>query len=339
MTTYSSHPDGQVCDEEVGYLRARAEGGFDWIVTAACCVHPSGWSFDGQWQASDRRFLSSLRRVADAVREGGSKSILQIHHGGRQAPSRLCGQPVSASAVPSERPNAETPRSLTLAEIEEIVQSFIAAGELAEEAGYDGVEIHGANTYLLQQFVSPHSNRRDDAYGQDRLLFSQRITEGVVKAVGERLLVGYRFSPEEPETPGIRLSHTLGLLDRLLPIGLSYFHVSLRRYDQPSMHDPSSAPILQRLAKHLGNRAPLVASGEVKAWSDVEEALRLGAHSVAVGRMGILNPDWPRRARANLPMRMEVPAEGAEEILSIPSGLARRIYSVPGWFPVEGVAV
>lgn len=337
MTTYSSRPDGVISDDEIPYYRARAEGGFDWVVTAACCVHPSGWSFDGQWQASGRQFLPSLRRVADAIRDGGSRSILQIHHGGRQAPSRLCGGPVSASAVASERPNAETPRELTTDEVYDLIEAYVVAARLAEEAGYDGVEIHGANTYLIQQFVSPHSNRRTDEFGNDRLFFAELISRGVVEAVGETMVVGYRFSPEEPETPGIRLSDTFALIDRLAPIGLDYLHISLRRYDQSSIHDPESEPVLAQVARKIAERVPLVGVGGIQSWADFKACLSLGVHSVAVGRMGVINADWPRRAKAGDALRVAVPASGAAEALVLPRGLADKIYATPGWFPMEDV--
>lgn len=335
MTTYSSHPNGVVSPDELTYIEARARAGFDWIATAACCVHPSGWAFDGQWQAWDAPHQASIKAMADVIRKAGSKSILQIHHGGRQCPSRLCGEPVSASAVRPLRPNAETPRALTLFEIEAIIESYIQAAKMARDAGYDGVEIHGANTYLIQQFVSPHSNRRTDIYGRDRCLFAERIARGIVQAVGSDIVVGYRFSPEEAEFPGIRMEHTFELLDRLIPLGLDYLSVSLRRYDMSSLHGTDATPITQRIARHLASRVPLVTVGQVFQWSDVEAALALGAQSVAVGKAAILNPEWPSMARSGSPMRRAFPKVGAAKDLVLPAGLERKILSVPGWFPME----
>lgn len=333
MTTYSSLPSGHISPDELPYLEAR--GSFDWIMTAACCVHPSGWAFRGQWQCSDDRYLPSLIAARAAIHRGGAKAILQIHHGGCQAPRELCGDPVSASDVPAERPNAETPRALAASEIETLVDAFAQATRRAREAGFDGVEIHGANTYLLQQFVSPHSNRREDNYGQDRFRFSEEVTHAVLGEKGD-MIIGYRFSPEESETPGIRLADTFALLDRLAPMGLDFLHISLRRYDQPSLHDDSSEPVLRQVATHLNGRVPLIGVGGIASAQDIENTLKLGAHSVAVGRMGIINPDWPLRVAKHKPLRTEVPAQNAASILSLPQGLTEKIYVVPGWFPVEG---
>lgn len=337
MTTYASRPDGQLSDDEAPYLRRRAEGGFGLVMTAACCVHPSGWCFDGQWQCSDDRFMPSLRLMATAIQEGGSKSCLQIHHGGRRCPGRLCGgQSVSASAIPIEYPGAETPRELTEEEIQEIIESFAAAAVRAKAAGFDSVEIHGANTYLLQQFVSPHSNRRRDRWGQNRLAFSIAVTDAVLAAVGPDYPVGYRFSPEEPETPGIRLDDTFALVDALAERPLAWLHVSLRRFDQPSIHDGNPEPVLTRIARRLGGRVPLIGVGQIRNREDAEATLTLGADFAALARAAITEPDWPKVIESGEPPRLSVPESGAAEALTLPAGLERKIYATEGWFPVDG---
>ena len=176
MTTYSSYEDGTVRETEPPYLRRRAEGGFGLVMTAACYIHPTGQAFDGQWGCERDDRHPSLKSMADAIHEGGAAAFLQIHHGGRMCPSRLCGRVLSASAVPATRPGAETPEAMSEDEIWTMIEGYAQAARRAVEAGYDGVEIHGANTYLIQQFVSPHSNRRDDEWGQDRLKFSREVT-------------------------------------------------------------------------------------------------------------------------------------------------------------------
>jgi 2,4-dienoyl-CoA reductase-like NADH-dependent reductase (Old Yellow Enzyme family) len=336
MTTYSSDERGLVRDDELAYLRRRSEDGFGAVVTAACYVHPGGHAFDGQWGCDGDDKLPSLRAAAEAIRAGGAAGILQIHHGGRQCPSRLCGgQPVSASDVPSDRPNAERPRPLTPAEIEASIRSFADAAVRAQAAGFDGVEIHGANTYLLQQFVSPHSNRRDDEWGQDRLRFPLRVADAVLEAVGPGFVVGYRFSPEELETPGIRWPDTERLVDALLERPLSWLHVSLREYGQGSLHSDFEEPVIARLARQIEGRMPLVGVGAVLTREDAEAALALGADMVAVGRAAVSDPEWVTKARRGEAPRTAVPARDAATRCVIPRGLARKIYATPGWFEVE----
>lgn len=333
MTTYSSYADGVIREDELPYLALRAKS-FGIVMTAACRVHKSGHAFEGQWSCEDDRFLDSMRSVAEAIHSAGALAVIQIHHGGRQCPSRLCGTPWSASAVPAERPNAETPHAMTQVEIDIVVEAFGAACRRAEQAGFDAVEIHGANTYLLQQFVSPHSNRREDVYGEDRLRFSREVIRSC-KAY-TNLPIGYRLSPEEPETPGIRLNDTWPLLDLLCEEGMAWIDVSLRRYDQPSLHDANSRPVLEQVSDYVNGRSPVMGGGAVKTKSDAEACK---ADFVYVGRAGITQPDFVDVAlNEGLPTTV-VPAEGAAEKLTIPNGLATKIYDVPGWFPVEGVIV
>lgn len=335
MTTYSSHEDGRIADDELTYLHRRAASGLAGVITAACYVHKSGHAFRGQWSCSRDEDLPSLRAACEAIHSGGSTAFLQIHHGGRMAPSSLCGQSVSASAVPAERPNAETPKELTKPEIREIIDAYAKAAWRAREAGYDGVEIHGANTYLIQQFVSPHSNRRSDEYGEDRLLFVRELVESVLAAVGPNFDVGYRFSPEEMETPGIRWEHTHDLVETLLHYPLSFLHVSLRDFRQEWQEGPQGKKILNTLAEWVDKRVPLMAVGSIRTLKDIEVALSAGADLVSVGRAAVVDPDWFQNISSEIePMTLIKPrAEAAVHV--VPAGLEERIYTVPGWFPME----
>lgn len=335
MTTYSSKPDGVIAEDEIPYLRRRAEGGFGLVMTAACAVHPGGKAFDGQWACWSDEFLSSLQRVAYAIREGGAKSCLQIHHGGRACPSRLCGGvPLSASAIPPERPNAETPRAMTEEEIEETIQAYAAAARRGIEAGFDAIEIHGANTYLLQQFVSPHSNRREDKWGQNRLLFVERIVDAVIAACPGSV-VGYRFSSEELEEPGIRWADTAALLALLCSKSLAFLHVSLWDYRLRGLKGDWPDTTLERVAGQIGGRKPLIGVGKVWSEADAESVLEAGADLVALGRSALANPEWPQLIRAGGEVRTKIPKQGAAELLTWPKGLEEKAYTVAGWFEVE----
>ncbi|MEQ1823716.1 MAG: NADH-dependent flavin oxidoreductase [Fimbriimonadaceae bacterium] len=331
MTTYSSLENGNISPDELPYLARRAEGGFGMVMTAACAVHPRGKAFDGQWACWSDEFLDSLTSAAQAIKSHGAAAVLQIHHGGRQCPSRLCGgTPLSASAIPAERPNAETPAAMTEAEIEETIAAFAKAAIRAKLAGFDGVETHGANTYLLQQFVSPHSNRREDMWGDDRLRFPLAVTDAVVNAVPD-YPVGYRFSPEELETPGIRLDQTEELLNELCKRPLAWLHISLRDFRQESAHGSVSGPILAHLHRVIAGRLPFIGVGAVKSLANAQECLETGCELVAVGRGAIYEPDFAKSANP----RTQIPAEGAAEKLVLPSALATKIYNTPGWFDVE----
>lgn len=330
MTTYSSLPSGEIAPDELSYLERRAAGGLGAVITAACCVHPSGWAFPGQWQCSDDRFIPSLEQAAESIHRGGAKAILQIHHGGRQCPPDLCGgECVSASAIPLSREGAPIPRALTEPEILEIIDAFGQATRRAAEAGFDGVEIHGANTYLLQQFVSPHSNRREDAWGQDRLKFSKGVVEAVLANAPEGFIVGYRFSPEEPDTPGLRMADTEALIEALVATKIDYLHISLRDYRQGSLHNEFEGPTLDHVAKVIAGRKAFMGVGSVKTREDAENVLAAGADLVALGRIEISDPEWPRHPDSP---NTKVPYGDFAKTLTLPTELANRIDAAKGWF-------
>jgi 2,4-dienoyl-CoA reductase-like NADH-dependent reductase (Old Yellow Enzyme family) len=335
MTTYSSQPDGQIAEDEIPYLQRRAKGGFGLVMTAACAVHPRGKAFDGQWACWSDEFLPSLKKVADGIRDGGAKSCLQIHHGGRACPSRLCGGvPLSASAIPAERPNAETPKEMTDDEIDEAIAAFAAAARRGIEAGFDAIEIHGANTYLHQQFVSPHSNRRDDKWGQNRLLFVERVVDAILQAV-PGAVVGYRFSSEEIEEPGIQWEHTAALLDLLCEKGLDFLHVSLWDYKLQGLKGDWPDTTLERVVKKIAGRKPLIGVGKVWTKDDAQAVLTTGADLIALGRSALTNPEWPQQVADDVPIRRKIPKVGAADQLTWPKGLEDKAYNVANWFEIE----
>ncbi|MDZ7835185.1 MAG: hypothetical protein U5K84_07385 [Alkalibacterium sp.] len=133
------------------------------------------------------------------------------------------------------------PKELTDGGINILIHQFGSAVRRAIDAGFDGVELHGANTYLLQQFFSPHSNQRTDKWGgsiEKRLTFPLEVVkhcQSIIDQYAKKpFLLGYRFSPEEIETPGIRIDDTLYLVDALINEEIDYLHLSVNYYYQPS---------------------------------------------------------------------------------------------------------
>src|SRR5699024_9800692 len=148
-------------------------------------------------------------------------------------------KPVAASTGKALREDAEEPEALTSEQVEEMIKHFGDAARRAMESGFDGVEIHGANTYLIQQFFSPHSNRREDQWGgsrEKRFKFINDLVDAVTDTVDNSnvndFIVGYRFSPEEFETPGLRLDDTFYLIDQLCHKPLDYLHISFDDYQR-----------------------------------------------------------------------------------------------------------
>lgn len=300
MTTQQSFYNGTVTQDEIQYYADRAKG-LGAVITGAANVQAQGKGWPGELSIATDDMLPQLHALAGAIQAQGAKAIVQIFHAGRMthAATLMGEQPVSASAVAALRPDAETPRAMTIDEIHDTVKAFGDATRRAIEAGFDGVELHGANTYLLQQFFSPHSNRREDDYGgsrEKRYRFIKEVLASVFAAVEKYadhpFLVGYRVSPEEFETPGIRFDDTLWLLDQLKATNLDYVHLSLNAYDRVArdqQHDQKS--MLAYVHEQLAGQLPLIGVGGVRTREDVNNVLQ-NAELVAVGQQLLYDPTW-----------------------------------------------
>lgn len=344
MTTWSGQPDGQVSLEELDYYRYRS-GGVGMVITGTTYTLPNGMGFENQFYAGDDLYIPSLRKLAQTIQNGGAKAVLQIFHAGRMSKKKILGgnQVVSASAVKAERENAEEPRELAEAEIHNIIDSFYETTRRAIEAGFDGVEIHGANTYLVQQFFSPHSNRRDDYWGgslEKRLRFPIGIISSVQKAVADfadkNFIIGYRLSPEEVEEPGITIDDTLTLVDVLADQGLTYLNISTPRYDQTSMRDKDDkVPVGKKILGVINKRVPVLGVGGITTFEDANDAHNFGYDMVQLGRSIIMNPDWIRRVREGHPVRKVLDLDSLSS-LYVPQGMLERILQNTDWIPVVG---
>lgn len=344
MTTYSGNPDDTVSKGEITYYSRRAKG-VGMVITACTYVTAEGKGFPGEFAGDRDEMIPSLRELASAIKNQGAKAILQIFHAGRMSPPELVpqGETVSASAVAPEQAGAPVPRALSDAEVRSIIKAFGETTRRAIEAGYDGVEIHGANGYLIQQFFSPHSNRRDDHWGgslEKRLSFPLAVVDEVKRVVAEHaknpFLVGYRFSPEEPETPGITMADTLVLTDALADKELDYLHVSLMDFwSAPRTAADTSETRLQLIMKQVGNRVPVIGVGSIHTADEALAAMESGVHLLALGRELIIEPEWVEKVAQGREEEIAVElSHGDQARLDIPDPLWHAIIHTPGWFPI-----
>lgn len=344
MTTASSFENGMITTDELMYYRRRAKG-VGAVITACAHVREDG-KFKSSPSISDDKFIPSLAKLATEIKDSGSKAILQIFHVGRmESASGLRGiQPVSASAIPAARPNAEVPRALETSEVEDIITQFGEATRRAIEAGFDGVEIHGANTYLIQQFFSPHSNQRDDYWGgtlEKRMNFPievvRSVTDAVKKYAKRPFITGYRLSPEEIEEPGIIIEDTLLLLDKLKVYPLDYFHISLGNIFQSSLRNKEDKePLLKKIQTKIGDNVPVIGVGNIITPEDALDAMdELGIPLVALGRELIIEPDWIEKVSiGDVESIRKVIEESSREDLALPDAMWEYINSRPGWLPI-----
>jgi 2,4-dienoyl-CoA reductase-like NADH-dependent reductase (Old Yellow Enzyme family) len=344
MTNYSSQDNGMVSDEELAYYKERASG-VGAVITAVAYVQRDGKGFENEISADSDEMIPGLKKLADTIKGEGAKAILQIFHAGRMAPPELLedGQSVSASAVAALRPGLVTPRELTENEIETIIQAFANATRRAIEAGFDGVEIHGANTYLIQQFFSPHSNRRNDKWGgniEKRMTFPLAVIEAVKDTVNKHaknpFIVGYRISPEETENPGITMDDTLVFVEKLAEQDLDYLHISVQNFWQGSIRDTEDKKSrVLMIFERVGHKIPIIGVGSLKTPDDVVKAMDTGVPLVALGRELVMEPKWVQKVEAGEEETIATTlTKDDQSRLVVPDGLWKRIMSVKGWFPV-----
>ncbi|WP_422122523.1 NADH-dependent flavin oxidoreductase [Planococcus sp. X10-3] len=306
MTTYSGNPDGTVSDEELVYYRRRANIGSLYI-SACIAVSENGIAFPNQFIGFTDDVMPRLKQLAVEMKSAGNKAILQIQHGGRQGQPDLikANETVAPSAVegPAGKP---TPRALTGDEITAIIRDFGETTRRAIEAGFDGVEIHGANTYLIQQFVSEMTNRRDDEWGgslENRLKFPQAVLAEVKRVAAEfaddEFIIGYRLSPEEYSEAGVgyTINETKELTDKLIAGGIHYLHVSLMDFQKLPHHDEAEGSIVEILSKQIAGRVAFVAVGSVKEPEEAVAALEEGADIVVMGRQVLIDPEWTDKVK------------------------------------------
>ena len=295
MTHFGSQADGLISDQERTFLSNRA-GDMGMFITAATLVQKDGKAFHGQPEATGEHCLDSLKETAQILQQQGAKAILQIHHGGSKAIDELLDGLDKISASASE---AEHAREATAAEVEALIASYAQAADLALRAGFDGVEIHGANTYLIQQFYSAQSNRRNDQWGgslENRMRFPLAVIDAVV-AVREKhqrddFIIGYRFSPEEPGDDGLTMIETGALIDALVQKPLQYLHVSLWEFDKKIRRGGDTAQTrMQFIHERINGKLPLIGVGNLFTADQILAAYETGwAEFIALGKTVMINP-------------------------------------------------
>ena len=310
MTTQSAYFDGSMTEELIEYYAHRS-GEVGAVIVESAFVENYGRGFYGAVGIDTDDKVEGLARLAKAIQDKGSKAIIQIYHAGRMAfPNMNEGHnPISASPVAALRPNAPVPTEMTHQEILAMIENFAEGVRRAIKAGFDGVELHGANTYLLQQFFSPHSNRRQDAWGgtiEKRAKFPVEVVKAAKRVIEEEgatnFVLGYRFSPEEIEEPGIRFEDTMYLLQTLSEYDLDYFHFSMGVYTRNSLVDAADPEMLitKYNAQKSGKLAetPVIGVGAIMQKEDAEGALEAGYDLVAVAKGFLVEPDWAGAIKA-----------------------------------------
>ncbi|WP_322029222.1 NADH-dependent flavin oxidoreductase [Paraburkholderia sp. J76] len=354
MTTWSSNADETVSEQELAWYRARA-GGVGLVLTGCTHVTENGVGFTHEFAAYDDRFIPGLSRLAEAAKSGGAPAVLQIFHAGNKAVHGLIpgGEMVSASATKASpgpfNDGQRSSRALDHDEILDVIRAFGEATRRAIAAGFDGVELHGAHGFLIQNFFSPLYNQRADDWGgslENRMRFPLDLVQEVRRVVAAHadrpFLVGYRISPEESGEGALRIGDACMLMERLIERGIDYLHVSLSDLLAGKPLDyVGEQTTIEKIVERVGQRVPLIAAGGIRQPEQARKALALGLPLVAVGRGLATTPDWVELSRMGSDAEIDIALDFSREPeeLRIPDKLWNVIRATTGWFPVRDDAL
>lgn len=351
MTTWSANQDRTVSEQELNYIRQRVNG-VGLVITGCTHVQENGIGFTNEFAAFDDRFIASLKELAQAAKSGGAPAILQIFHAGNKAIPDLIpnADVVSASALKTPTgsfiDSQMMTRALSHEEILEVIHAFGETTRRAIEAGFDGIELHGAHGFLIQNFFSPLFNQREDEWGgslEKRMRFPLEIVKEVKRVIKQHakrpFALGYRISVEEYDENGLRIGESLQLIDRLIESGIDYLHVSLTDILNGKPVDSTEDILtIQSVIEHINQRIPLISAGKIRTPDQAVESLALGLPLVAIGKAIVMNPDWVELAANNQADQIstELGTEKDSE-LHIPDLLWHEIKIRKGWFPMRQI--
>lgn len=312
MTRVSAEPEGQANELMRDYYQAFAEGGFGLLLTEGIYTDTAySQGYLNQPGLATETHRDSWRPIVEAVHTAGAAIVAQLMHGGAQtqgnihharhvAPSAVQPGGTQLSFYGGEGPYA-TPGEMTEDDIQQAIAGFVQAARHARDAGFDGVELHAANGYLLHEFISAEFNQRTDHWGGDyraRLAMPLAVIRAVRDAVGGEFLVGMRLS--QGMVSNSRLKWEGGVeeakvrFSTLADAGLDYLHVTEFDVDAPAFE---TGPSLSAIAKDSVS-IPVIGNGGVRTGEQAQRLLDSGeVDLVAVGKAALANHDWPLRVR------------------------------------------
>jgi len=318
LTNCQSKADGSLGADELTWLTSRARGGFGLVSTCATYVADHGKGFEGQLGISNDEHVAGLTELAAALVAEGTIPVVQLFHGGVRAPSKITGsRPWSASEYDLTFKGFERPRAASADDIHGLIAEFAAAAKRASDAGFAGVEVHGAHGYLLTQFLGTVTNTRDDEWGgslENRARLIRRVFAACREATPPSFLVGVRISPEVAEQ-GVDFDESLEVARWLADDGADFIHLSVWDAKRPTKYPDDDRHLTRWFRDALGPDVVVIATGGVWTADDADAMIANGADIVGLGRAAIANPTWPKLAAEPgfEPVRPPItPAEAAE---------------------------
>lgn len=306
MASYHAAVNGEVTEKLIRYHAERARGGVGMNIVEATYVTRDGNSFDLGLGISDDFMIKGLSKLATAVHGHDGKIAIQLQHGGRCGNPPTSGHPrMLVSMIPGLAPT-ENARVMDAEDIEKIVEAYAQAARRAVEAGFDAVELHGAHGYLINQFLSPLTNRREDAYGgslENRMRFPLEVLRAVRRQTGPGFPILFRFSMVECLPGGLDMDEAIRIAQTMADNGVDMLNLSIGigesvEYIIPpaSVPDGWNAERAAAIRQAIGGRIPVAVVGRIYNRKTAESIVGSGqADIVAMGRALLADPDLPTK--------------------------------------------
>lgn len=350
MLSLYGENDGTVGETALNYFGKRSDcQGL--LITGASYVSKYGF-YNNELGLDDDRFIPGLSKLASVMKKHGNKAIVQLHHAGKQASgtAEKYGFVQVPSKIQEQKDGNIIDKVMTEDDIESLIKSFASATKRVIKAGFDGVEIHGANWYLLHEFFSPLYNHREDKWGgslENRMRLPLAVVHAVIDAAKDKpdFVIGYRLTPEEnmPSRMTGKLSNTMGytlkdgltLANRIADLDVDYIHYSLfSKYNaKPQGYEQSYGQILKN---NIGDKATTIVSSGVHTADDALDALNHG-DIIAIGRESLIEPDFIAKIKSgeSNQIETEITQENAAK-LALPPLLVDLLLQKDTPFLVEG---
>ncbi|SHH11601.1 2,4-dienoyl-CoA reductase [Thermosyntropha lipolytica DSM 11003] len=297
---------GEVTEAMLAYYERRAKGGAGTIIVEIACVDdPVGRASLTQLCIDKPGYIAGLRELSERIKSYGCNAFIQLHHAGRQTTPVVTGgkKPVAPSPIPCKFMRAE-PEELDREEIGRIRNKFVRAAWYAARAGFDGVELHAAHGYLLSQFLSPYTNKREDEYGGSLENRARLLTEIIedIKGLAPELIIAVRFNVADFVPGGLEVEEGVKLAVLLEKAGADLLDVSCGIYESghTSIETPSFKPgwrmeMVRRVKENVG--IPVIGGGNLRSPEEAEYFLREGyADFIWIGRGMLADPFWANKA-------------------------------------------
>jgi 2,4-dienoyl-CoA reductase-like NADH-dependent reductase (Old Yellow Enzyme family) len=313
MTRTSATEDGLATNQMANYYAKFAKGGFGLIITEG--TYPDeqySQGYNDQPGIANDKQVEEWRNVISSVHENGAKIFCQLMHAGALSQgNRYKNETIGPSAV---KPKGEqlgfyggsgefpVPKEMTLEDIKEVIQHFAEAAKRAKQAGFDGIEIHGANGYILDQFLTDYTNNRTDQYGgstENRVRLLVEVLEAVREEVGNDYPVGIRISQGKVNDYEHKWANGENdadiIFSSLSKTGIDFIHVT--EYDALNPAFEENGPTLAAFAKKYG-KVPVFANGKLHEPNKAEEIIKKGeADVITIGTGALANPDWVNKVQ------------------------------------------